>query len=138
MLILLCIMFISRKCARGISIIYVLMREESSLHLPLCILTGAMTATFLLSFAISDYFVSNVYPNSIHLAWLSIAFISLSTLSANWGIQTIPNLMASELYSFEVRPIMKSFSRGVQSLLLFIFLMVSKMFVRPTPRRYQP
>ena len=87
--------------------------------------TGILTAVFLPGFAICDYLTTKVYLNSNSLSWASVLFICASTLSANWGVQAIPNLMASELYSSEDRAIMKSFSRGVQSLLLFSFLMVS-------------
>ena len=84
-----------------------------------------MTAIFLQGFAISDYLTTKVYLNSKYLSWVSVVFVCTSTLSANWGVQAIPNLMASELYSSEDRAIMKSFSRGVQSLLVFCSLMVS-------------
>ena len=87
--------------------------------------TGILTAVFLPGFAICDYLTTKVYLNSKSLPWASVLFICASTLSANWGVQAIPNLMASELYSSEDRAIMKSFSRGVQSLLLFSSLMVS-------------
>ena len=89
--------------------------------------TGILTAIFLSGFAICDYLASNIYPNSTSLSWLSVVFVCMSTLSANWGVQTIPNLMSSELYSSEVRPILKSFSCGVRSLLLFCSLMVSTL-----------
>ena len=92
--------------------------------------TGILTAFFLPGFAICDYLTTKVYLNSNSLSWASVLFICASTLSANWGVQAIPNLMASELYSSEDRAIMKSFSRGVQSLLLFSSLMVSTMAIR--------
>ena len=87
--------------------------------------TGILTAIFLQGFAICDYLATKVYLNSKYLSWVSVVFVCTSTLSANWGVQAIPNLMASELYSSEDRAIMKSFSRGVQSLLIFCSLMVS-------------
>ena len=98
--------------------------------------TGILTAIFLQSFAICDYLTTKVYLNSKYLSWVSVVFVCTSTLSANWGVQAIPNLMASELYSSEDRAIMKSFSRGVQSLLIFCSLMVSTRVRKKVSKRW--
>ena len=97
--------------------------------------TGILTAIFLQGFAICDYLTTKVYLNSKYLSWVSVVFVCTSTLSANWGVQAIPNLMASELYSSEDRAIMKSFSRGVQSLLIFCSLMVSTRVRKKVSKR---
>ena len=80
----------------------------------------------LASFATCDLLITKMLFNTQFLPWLSVVFVCASTLSANWGLQTIPNLMSAELFSPDVRPMQKSFSRGVQSTLTFCSLMVSK------------
>ena len=91
------------------------------------ILTGLLTALSLASFATCDYLITKMSYKSEFLPWLSVIFVCTSTLSANWGLQTIPNLLAAELFLPDVRPMQKSFSRGVQSTLMFCSLMVRKM-----------
>ena len=81
---------------------------------------------FLASFATCDLLSIYVFTKTPFLPWVSVVLVCASTLSANWGLQTIPNLMSAELFSPDVRPMQKSFSRGVQSTLTFCSLMVSK------------
>ena len=86
--------------------------------------SGLFTAFSLLSFAACDYLVEEKPEWSTFLSWLNILFVSTSTLAANWGVQTIPNLMASVLFPPDVRSMQKSTSRGLISLFAFCSLMV--------------
>ena len=95
-----------------------------------CVLAGVCTAMSLLAFGICDYLHKKVLKGDegMFLPWLNIVFVCTSTLAANWGVQTIPNLMSSTLFSPDVRPMQKSISRGVQSVLQFSSLLVNMFF----------
>ena len=59
-----------------------------------------------------------------YLDWIGIVFLCLSTFFSI-GIMTIPGIMQNVLFAQKIRPLQKSVSRGVNSMLSFLSMIVS-------------
>ena len=84
---------------------------------------GTLAGLSLLLFGLTDYLQDKDY-NAPYLPWFGVFFVVLGTFFTNIGLTTIPNLYSSVLFPQDIRPIQKSLSRGVNSSLIFLAVLV--------------
>ena len=77
----------------------------------------------LLLFGFTNYLEDKDY-NFSYLPWISVIFVISATLFTNIGIVTIPGLYSSALFPQDIRPVQKSLSRGLNSTLVFLSVLV--------------
>ena len=85
--------------------------------------TGLLTTLSMFLFA-TFALLKSMDPENEHYPWLCVTFVAMHSFTIQCGFVSIPNLLTNELYSHDVRPLLKSTTRCIQSILLFIFLSV--------------
>ena len=84
---------------------------------------GILTSSCLLIFGTINY-LEDQNSHIKYLDWIGIVFLCLSTFFSV-GIMTIPGIMQNVLFAQKIRPLQKSVSRGVNSMLSFLSMIVS-------------